>query len=74
MPTAWPAKTVLNLIFLAAQTDAAAIGDDDDFQKNTRQSFVGRVSKRIRSPTRNSNAKPSPLLAGNGPLESWTVP
>jgi hypothetical protein len=29
MPTAWPAKTVLKLIFFAAQTDAAAIGDDN---------------------------------------------
>ncbi len=30
MPTAWPAKTVLKLIFFAAQTDAATIGDDHD--------------------------------------------
>jgi len=29
MPTAWPAKTVLKLIFFAAQTGAAAIGDDN---------------------------------------------
>jgi hypothetical protein len=27
MPTAWPAKTVLKLIFFVPQTDAAAVGN-----------------------------------------------
>jgi hypothetical protein len=31
MPTVWPAKILLKLFFLAAQTDTAAIDDDDDF-------------------------------------------
>jgi len=30
MPTAWPAKTVLKLIFFLARTDAATAGDHDD--------------------------------------------
>ena len=45
MPTAWPAKTWLKLIFIIAHTDAAAAGDDDGFVVKgmvyVRQSLIG---------------------------------
>jgi hypothetical protein len=39
MPTAWPAKTALKLIFVA-QTDRAAMGDDNDLSEPPDREFA----------------------------------
>jgi hypothetical protein len=46
MPTTWPARSAVKLIFLAAQTDAAAIVDDNHcVVKGTID--IGRLSIRM---------------------------